>query len=49
MTFALAISMACAATLVAATENWFQLKTPGDGSAIEMKNKAEIKMEVEKG
>jgi len=49
MAFALTVSMACAATLVAATQNLFRLKTPGGGDAMEMKNQAEMKKEVEKG
>jgi hypothetical protein len=48
MAFELAISMACATTLVAATQNWFRLKTPGDGAAMEMENKAEMKKEEER-
>jgi hypothetical protein len=47
MAFALAISIACAATLVAATQNWFRLKTPGDGGAMEIENKVEMKKEEE--
>ncbi|KAH6663125.1 major facilitator superfamily transporter [Halenospora varia] len=41
MAFALAIPMAGAATLVAATQNWFRLKTPGDDNEgpVEVKEK----------
>lgn len=36
MAFALAIPMAGAATLVAAGQNWFRLKTPGDDKPDEV-------------
>jgi hypothetical protein len=49
MAFTLAISMACAATLVAATQNWFRLKTPEDGDVIELGNKSEMKKKEKEG
>ena len=42
--FALAILKPCATR-----QNWFRLKTPGDGGATEMQNESEMEKEAEKG